>query len=261
MTVTEPCLSVVILTEDRHGHATVEALVRRMFDLVVPGYGSHRIHILPREPREEEAMPGNAWKTDGKNPVEHQKKVRLLRYIARKLSEPDTFVLFHIDGDRPWSERDTSENTAKFAQLVQIALPQVIDVARVNVARGRRHAEPNPVPPPLHVERLLLLCPFRSIEAWLYQNVRAAIEICRREHRGEHMAALQDWEGRRTELDELPAPEKEVCLGKAHNRELATSGFPAQEAYDVGKSFAASVDRLVACDALGDALLRTRDWS
>lgn len=150
MTAGAPCLSIVILTEDRHGHATIEALARRMFDLVVPGFGRDRVDFLPREPRDEEAMPGNAWKTDGKNPVEHQKKIRLLRYMARKLSEPDTFVLFHIDGDRPWSERDTSENTAKFAQLVQISLPQVVDVARVNVSRGRQRAQTNTAPPPLH---------------------------------------------------------------------------------------------------------------
>ena len=256
------CLSIVILTEDsgQDGRPTVEALVRRMLDLVVPGYGSHRVDYVPREPREEEAMRGNVWKTDGKNPQEHERRVRLLRYIARKLSLADTFVLFHIDGDRTWSERHKSENTAKFERLVREALPRVADRGRANGRRGREQTQVS-VPPPLHVERLLLVCPFRSIEAWLYQNVCCAIDICRREHQGRHVAELEQWQDRRKELDELPAPEKTVCLAKAHNRELATREFPARDAYEVRKSFAETVDRLQRCAALSQTLARTRGWT
>jgi hypothetical protein len=239
-------LSIVILTEDsgKDGRATVEALARRMLQLVVPGFGSHRVHFVPRDEREEEAMRGNVWKTDGKNPQEHERRVRLLRYVARKLSLPDTFVLFHIDGDRTWSERHTSENTAKFERLVRADLPQVADRGRANGPRAKARTLANVDPPVLHLEHLLLICPFRSIEAWLYQNLRVAMDICGREHRGSHVSALQAWEERREELDELPAPEKAVCLGKAFNLELATRGFPATEAYEVKKSFAESVDRL-----------------
>jgi len=256
-------LSIVILTEDsgKDGRATVEALVRRMLQLVVPGFGSHRVHFVPRDPREEEAMRGNIWKTDGKNPQEHERRVRLLRYLARKLSLPDTFVLFHIDGDRTWSERHTSENTAKFERLVRAALPLVVDRGRANRPKAKAGAEANTDPPPLRLEHLLLICPFRSIEAWLYQNLRAAIDICDREHRGSHVIELQAWEERRAELDELPAPEKAVCLGKAFNLELATRGFPAREADEVKKSFTESMDRLRGCTELCHALERTRDWT
>jgi len=103
-----------------------------------------------------------------------------------------------------------------------------------------------------------LICPFRSIEAWLYQNLRAATEICNREHQGAHVTKLQSWEQRRAELDELSAPEEELCLGKVFNLELATSRFPASEAYEVKKSFAESVDRLRGCAALCRALELTR---
>ena len=116
--------------------------------------------------------------------------------------------------------------------------------------------------PPLHVDRLLLVCPFRSIEAWLYQNVRCAIDICRREHQGRHVAELEEWQHQREELDELPEPEKKVCLAKAYNRELATDArFPAREAYDVKKSFAETVNRLKQCAPLRKALTRTLDWT
>jgi hypothetical protein len=261
-----PALSIVILSEDdgKDGRATVEALGRRMLHLVVPGFGSHRVHFVPREPREEEAMRGSYWKDRGRNPEgrtpeERERRVRLLRYIARRLSQPDTFVLFHVDGDRTWTDRRTSENTAEFDRLVQVTLRQVADSGRANGPKAKARAQPDaPPPPPLRIEHLLLLCPFRSIEAWLYQNLRAAIDICRREHRGAHVAALQEWEARREQLDELPAPEKTVCLKKAFNLELATNGFPAREAYEVKKSFAESVDRLLGCDALTRALERTR---
>ena len=43
-------------------------------------------------------------------------------------------------------------------------------------------------------------------------------------------------------------------LGKVFNLELATSRFPASEAYEVKKSFAESVDRLRGCAALCRAL-------
>lgn len=261
MSAEDAGISIVILTEDsgKDGCATVEALARRMLHLVVPGFGSHRVEFVPHEPREEEAMRGNVWKTDGKNPKEHERRVRLLRYIARKLSLPATFVLFHIDGDRPWAERDTSENTAKFERLVRGRLPQVADRGRVNASRTKARAQTYAdSPPPLHLENLLLICPFRSIEAWLYQNLRAAIDICGREHRGSHVAELEAWEGRRGDIDELPAPEKAVCLGKAFNLELATREFPAHEVYEVKKSFAETVERLRGCGALSRALEITR---
>lgn len=255
-----PALSIVILTEDsgKDGRATVQALARRMFDLVVPEFQSHRIQFVPRDPPEEEAMRGNLWKTDGKNPVEHARCVRLRRYIVRRLSLPNSFVLFHIDGDRPWRERHTSENTEKF-QKFRATLPQVADRGRANNPRpranDRAHSE---FPPEMRLEHLILVCPFRSIEAWLYQNIRVALDICSREHKGAHVAKLQGWKEQRTELDELPVPENALCLGKAFNLELATHGFPAHDAYDVKKSFAESVDRLRSCAALVKALELTK---
>jgi hypothetical protein len=261
----EPALSIVILTEDdgKDGRPTVEAVARRMLHLVVPGFGSHRVHFVPREPREEEAMRGSYWKDKGKNPErrtpeERERRVRLLRYIARRLSQSETFVLFHVDGDRTWKDRHTSENAAEFDRLVRVALPQVAERGRANGPKARTRSASEVPPPPMHVDRLLLLCPFRSIEAWLYQNVRAAVDICRREHRGAHVATLQAWEERREEIDELPAPEKTVCLKKDFNLELATNGFPAREAYRVRKSFTESVDRLLGCDALARALESTQ---
>ena len=42
------------------------------------------------------------------------------------------------------------------------------------------------------------------------------------------------------------------------NLELASTAFPAHEAYETRKSFAETVDRLIRCDALRQALEQTR---
>lgn len=264
--MSEPELSLVILTEDgsKDARATIEALVRKMLALVAPGCRLHdRVAFLPSEPREEEAMRGNVWKTDGKNknPLAHERRVRLLRYIARRLCQEDTFVVFHVDGDRPWKERSESENLAKFDRIVLSTLPQVVERGRATTGHARRTREPEAgtAAPVLHLEHLLLLCPFRSIEAWLYQNVQRALVICRRHHGGRHVDALTAWEAKRADLDELDPPEKYVCLRKDHNLELASHGFPTELVRAVGKSFAESVSRMEQCAGLRAALERTRD--
>lgn len=264
--MSDTCLSLVILTEDgsKNARATIEVLVRKMLPLVVPGCRLHdRVAFLPSEPREEEAMRGNAWKTDGKskNPIAHERRVRLLRYIARRLCQSDTFVIFHIDGDRPWADRQHSENVAKFDRIVLSSLPQVVDQGRAstNSTKRTRETEPKAPEPVLHLDRLLLLCPFRSIEAWLYQNIQQAIVLCRRHHGGRHVDALTAWEEKRADFDELDPPEDAVCLRKDHNLELASQGFPGEIARAVGKSFAESLSRMIQCDDLRLALERTRD--
>jgi hypothetical protein len=254
-------LSILLLTEDtgKDAGAVVEALVRKMLGLVVPGCRLHdKVRFLPSEPREEEAMRGSCWKAEG-TPAAHTQRVRLLAHIAGKLSEPDTFVVFHVDGDRPWKQRHASENAQKFERLRGV-LPGFAYRRRDSGRRGRKaeRSEADGGSPLLRVENLLLLCPFRSIEAWLYQNLTRAVDICRRHHGGRHAGALAEWKTKRAELDELDRPEDELCLRKEHNLELASHGFPADVAREVGKSFAESVGRMEACAELRAALERTR---
>ncbi len=262
--MSEVDLSLVILTEDgsKDARPTIEALVRKMLALVVPGCRLHdRVTILPREPYEEEAMRGTGWKAESKDPRAHERRVRLLRYIARRLSQPNTFVIFHIDGDRPWKKRHESENVAKFDKLVVNMLPHVVERGRASRATTRRASgsETTPPEPTLNIDHLLLLCPFRSIEAWLYQNISRAVVICRRHHGGRHERELVAWESARAELDELERPEEKLCLKKDHNLELATQGFPAEVAFSAGKSFAESALRMQRCAGLRFALERTID--
>jgi len=249
----DACVSIVVLSEDAgpDGRATVEALVRKMLDLVPSEHRARdRVVFLPLDPHEGEVMPsGSVWKS--KTPTDHDARVRLQRFVARKLSQAGTYVVFHVDGDQPWSKRAKSPQRDEFDQF-KVRVAQSADRGRARVANARRSTTKaeSDAALELHIDRLVLLCPFRNIEAWLYQNVQCAIEICRRKHGGRHVEALRAWEAKRHELDELEPPELhgcfKDCVHKKHNHELASKGFPIRVAYDVKKSFAESADRLIA---------------
>lgn len=256
----EAPVRIVVLTEDTNKDArvTVEALVRRMLPLVVPNCRIHDcVTFLPTDPREQEAMHGEAWKSDKQ--IHREARVRLQRYIARRLCEPQTFVVFHVDGDKPWQERHESDNKRKFDAFI-VLVAQSADAGQRNVQRARQRpsTESNTLPVP-DLDNLIRLMPFYTLEAWLYQNIQGIVDICRRQHDGKHVDAACAWEAVRHELDELvkPAEYFRDCVAKMHNHELATSGFPTQKAYDVRKSFFESVERMKACAKLVAALEST----
>lgn len=254
----EAPLRIFVLTEDtsKDARATVEALVRKMLPLVVPNCRVHdRVAFFPTDPREQEAMHGEAWKSEKQ--IHREARVRLQRYIARRLCEPQTFVVFHVDGDEPWQNRTTSVNGEKFQAFV-VLIAQAAGAGQRSVQKSRRapvHEAKSVSEPDL--DNLIRFMPFYTLEAWLYQNLQGVVEICRRQHDGKHVDAVRVWEDKRHELDELPKPANHFCVAKMHNLELANRGFPAQKAYEVQKSFFDSVERMKNCHKLVAALSRT----
>jgi hypothetical protein len=255
----EAAVRIVVLTEDtsKDARATVEALVRKMLPLVVPNCRVYdRIAFLPTEPREHEAMHGGAWKGDKQR--DHDARVRLQRYIARRLCEPKTFVVFHVDGDTPWENRAQSENVRKFGAFV-VRIAQAAGAGQRSVQKSRRSPTPDAnAAPEIDLDRFIPLVPFYTLESWLYQNLQCAIDICRREHDGRHVEALRAWERVRHELDEVIKPDEHFCLTKMHNLELASKGFPAQTVYDTKKSFFDSVECMKARKGFVEALALTK---
>jgi hypothetical protein len=67
------------------------------------------------------------------------------------------------------------------------------------------------------------------------------------------------WQQDRAILDELPQPKTLLCFGAEHNLALARQGFPTDAVYDARRSFAETVDRLMACSTLIAALAATHD--
>ena len=166
--------------------------------------------------------------------------------------EPSGFVFLHSDADRRWSERDAnpSVNVRRFREELSVAVRQLL---RGTLAKRQDERNEDAI-----MSRLCLLAPYYSIEAWLYQNTDLAIALCRKHHGGQHVDRFTTWAEDRALLDDEHKPKDSTCLRDDFNRTLAESGFPASEVYDVGASFAESVNQIMACDALCAALASSR---
>jgi hypothetical protein len=255
-------LTLLVLTEDSsyQAHGVLEALVKKMLQIVDPSCGTHRIIFEPQNDRAKQVMCGNQWRSTSR--FDHQKIVLLARAIADKLLQDDLpgFVLFHIDGDRAWAERHTSENVAKLSEFVRTYVQPSLDAA----LRKQRAKNPSAGDSDETLQkdikaalaRLVRLTPFYSIEAWVYQNTAEASRICA-ERCGRHLETIREWGQDRGLLDEIIKPKEAVCLSDDHNLNLARKGFPAEEVFKVDKSFTDAVTMLLECRDLCAALERT----
>jgi hypothetical protein len=255
-----PRLSFLILTEDSAMNACepLEALVKRMLLLVDPAVQTHRIKFEPRDEAARLAMRGTSWKSKPDD-FGHPKLVLLGRIIAAKLLEEDDapgFVIFHIDGDRVWADRESSENVQKFPAFVQSYVAPSLD-ATLRRRRDRTlDEEALERAKETALARLLRLTPFWCIEAWLYQNTALVHRLCE-QHCGAHLGQIKSWAEDRGALDEVRKPKEAICLGSQHNAELSRSQFPTEAVFAADKSFAAAVMALLECPALCTALAST----
>ncbi len=265
--------SVLVLSEDsgEGAHDTVVSLARKMFLLIDPAVQTQHIRFEPPEVEGvKQALRGNLWKSE--EPRDQPKRRDLIGYVATKLFEgPRSFVLFHVDGDRTWSEARSSapagqsENVLKFQRFIEHEVLQFVELRRRRMAETTRRSTgvvPAPREPIAHVpdmRQLLLAVPFYSIESWLLQNTERAKELCTKHPRcgGAHVPLLEEWARDRGALDEIPQPKERVCFRDEHNRDLAGPGFPTAAVYDARKSFAETVDRLMECPMLLAALEST----
>lgn len=240
----------MVLTEDSGAGAydTVRALAKEMLKLLVPDVQTHRIDFKPLEDANAcRAMHANLWKS--KNPLDQPNIRLLIRSIITELLKPNGFVLYHLDGDRPWSEHESSENEHEFRARM---LPPIEAGLRSHLKQP-----PDSNASSERMKRLRLLVPFYSIEAWLYQNTREARRLCEEEGCKQCPAKIVLWEKNRASLDEVTQPKGELCFQDKHNAHLATSGFPAREVFEAEASFTRAVEGLLECDELTTELERT----
>lgn len=239
-------MGILLLSEDGSENArpTLEALVKKMMRLV----DEHCLtNMLPFDKPDKAAVAivrANLWKST--NPKHRSEIVALRRTLATKLTaQPPGFVLFHIDGDCRWSEEASCENHAQFRKSI---------VAKVRERIVETNSKWTKDEVDRCMSRLIVLLPFYSIEAWVYQNIKRARELCRIYHGGRHVQQFDDWERDRAALDEIEKPKEVGCLQSKHNRDLAENAFPHKEAHAAGASFRAAVEALRACQDLCDAL-------
>ena len=229
-----PRATLLLLTEDsgKDAPATHEALVRSMLRVIAPGHDAKAIAIEPANDGQREAMRGNGW--DSTKAEDRRRQIALVRSIATRLCESNLHVvLFHYDGDQPWSERTPCPRHAVFARRIVAPVAQLI-VNRTAAQRERALA------------RLITIVPFYSVESWLYQNTEVAQRLCVKHHGGRHVDTFARWASDRGALDEQHKPKDTSCLSDKFNLALATERFPAKDVCAVEKSFHAAIERLRA---------------
>lgn len=250
MTGVAPGIALLLLSEDKEPVSgdTLVPLVRAGLRIRVPGLRVNRVRIeRPGEELARAAQSTNWKREDAKG---HRLRTTLYRYIASHVLQdaPAGFVVYHIDGDRPWSSHPGSENTRKFASNLVAGVRREIVSMKPQLASDDVDRR---------VARLRPFVPFYSIEAWLYQNLPQLEAIASADARrgGEMRATLADWRANPHLIEELEQPKTSI-FGPHHNVRLAQNDWPAAEVYARGQSYRRSVDGLGACADLDEHLRR-----
>lgn len=233
-------VDILVLSEDRgQGFETIAAILGRLLKTHGP-MGEPLVNVMPSEDRVVcEAAHANLWKSS--SGYDYHKKVSLARTIATKLAL-GVVVVFHYDGDTPWANRTGAQTPAQFERRLRIPV--------------RQHLSKHPDLVESRLARLIEATPCYSVEAWTYQSIDQAIEICRRQYSGRDVDKFEEWSLDRGALDEVVKPKEETCLSSKHNSELAEH-VPCKEVLAVGKSFAELVRRLRLCPELAPLIRET----
>lgn len=239
-----PAVQIYMLTEDTgaHVHATWAALLRRMCRIVDGSCDTQPEVFIVEQPEEgaRKTMAGNLWRE--RRP--HRRLVEFWRIVVEQLRS-DKVVVFHVDGDVPWSQRDTSANVRS---VQEIAMRRLHDVMEDDASTPEEIAARMALFVPVH--------PFREIEAWLFHNIAALQRVCE-QRRIPLPARAEAWATRPQLLDEEERPKDTMPFKSEHNRDLAEDAFPAERIYELGSSFCEAVEALGRCAPLRSALART----
>ncbi|MCB9701347.1 MAG: hypothetical protein H6711_05610 [Myxococcales bacterium] len=249
-------ISLLLLTEDsgKEAESALRAFLDRLLRRVVAGASVDAGSWDPAEGDVRAVVRGNAWKSPARREL-----VQLRQYIAAKLRSPGGFVFFHFDGDRPYRDREASENIKKFNELIQKHVRDILG-GPPPMRRPRRHASAPPVPTAPLMEKLIPIVPFYSVEAWYFQNTERALAHClaNPKCRGGCQATLATWTADRGALDELIKPKEALCFRAGHNLDLARTSYPLDSVLAARKSLHDLVAQLSACAPLREALEATR---
>ena len=228
-----------LLVSEDGGQATRDALKRlleRMCELVVPHSHSRRAWS-DLKPSEQGAVSGFGWR----DRTVRNARTDLLRRLVRHLARPDGFVFFHFDADSAWPrDGEPPEPGAQRAfGLLREDLRHQLDWLAKREGAHVDHA---------WLEKVIPVVPYFEIESWLLQNTqvaRAQAQFCAREKQAATLSLVSEWEADRRALDEVAHPKDAVCFGDSANFTLAVDGYPTEAVFEVGASFARTVNTLV----------------
>lgn len=240
-----------MLTEDSSpsAHDTLVPLARKLLQFVDRHTRSNQVYFEPAEREAALAVRSNLWRSwEAPHPTNERSIKILRRTLATKVLE---------DGDCAWRDRDSSENARRLE-----AFERFVEGLRAIIEEHvAKHGLPfDAFEIDRRLRRVCAVVPFYSIESWLYQNTKRARELCQ-ERCGKHVELIGQWQHTRALLDDIVKPKKQLCIGSDENHELAKTltHQVADELYELGQSFHATVERLQSCPGLQAALRAT--WS
>jgi hypothetical protein len=210
-------LRFIIFSEDQQRDApqVVIAFVKRLLQHVSANVQTHLPEYVP-DNNHKAVMSGNNWR-EKKGQSRRPETIRLIRAIADYLAEPDTFVVFHTDGDTKWSDRAESNIRGQFQQRIVEKVHAVLQGSKKLTEQERLRS----------AARLLHLVPHYSIEAWIFL-----------------------WAKDPRLLDEVSKPKESLSFGDKHNHDIATVSFPTARLVTADASFVACGEQFKANDQL-----------
>lgn len=223
---------VMFVTEDtgEGGKNAVKVLLERVL-----GPEDRRPVVCPPKVDYGRAANPNGWAT-AKNQVDGDRlRKDLIAEIATRVLRGQR-VVFHYDGDRPWSRRSESERADAFDRHWRVAVRQA--------GHSRQRPDIDGA-----VDRLVEMVPHYSIEAWLYAAAQKCRDVLGTHFKSEDAAPsvvrLQAWIDDPASLDEAVKPKDALCLSNGHNDTLAAA-VDLDALYLRGTSFWEFVRRLEA---------------
>lgn len=247
-------LSVLLLTEDgsEHAPAVLELVTKRLFCYLDAGCKTQWINFEPGDDEARRLLTGNAW-------MEHRRdRVSIHKYVAQKLHNERGFVVHHVDADQTWRQYTTQTQKPQVTKLDRMLLTPVRKILHATYKAHDPESSDATLAAKVEARmtRFFRLIPCWEMEAWLYQNTEPARRLCKQRPTCQCDSLLSKWHADRSLLDEVENTPDQLCLGKAHNKELA-QGLPVDKIYAANKSLAAALDAMLRCNALLDAIQRT----
>ena len=217
-------LSILVLSEDNGsgGLRTIQNILTRTFYQLAGNGRVPGIHYPPVSQALNDVCKPSAWPDARRN-----RDVRALRQtIGNHLRQKNGFCFFHVDGDTRWSERTESTHLSAFDR--HIAQPVCTWLRDNNTPDLNRT-----------MSKLFLLMPHYSIEAWVYQNIERALEICHQRNFERDASRFRGWREARHAIDEVHQIKDNVSLAARFNADLSER-FPVNNALAAHTSFEAA---------------------
>jgi len=249
-------MNITLYSEDRNdsenGLRSLKKVTNKILRTIHTDSKTNHIKMSPLD--ESEGVNGSVWKCTNSAELGDQKRRKeLINHIATEL-KLNKYVVFHVDGDTVWSQKNSAEVFEKkelFLRAVKNALTTSYK-PRVKTPLSGNEADDT-------IKNLFFLIPFYSIESWAYANKDKLRELLPKKDNmtsdEKHVvdSPIQD-------LDEIPQIKDKTSIRDFKNFELFDDHrFPWGELYDVQKSFYTVIEEMKTNQNLINDLQETAD--